>query len=259
MFNVWSTLQNASTCSQQDRNTEASLNIRSTLSQDHVTFKARDVDVSVKDTILISKLNLEITNQMNVLITGPSGAGKSTLIKTLCGVQPVRVSLDAESHAPMLMVPPDRDVVYLPQHMYMIEGSLRHALQYLKLIAYPDLDSSSLVTAYDRSLLDIDIPTMQQLLEAVGLVHLTQYGWDDLVVWSRVLSVGEQQRLMIASAILSPARCVVMDEATSACDVDIESAIFRQLATHSKQFVTVTHRNEVRDFHTHNLYIIPGN
>jgi len=138
--------------------------------------------------------------------------------------------------------------------MYIIEGTLTQALQYLPMVS-ADLYSSNWPVQYDRELPQLfEVDDMQRVLDNVGLGYLSvRHGWDTFTVWSRVLSTGEQQRLMIASALLSRASCIVMDESTSACDGLIEESIFKQLVAYDKQYLCVSHRPEIRCFHSHEL------
>jgi len=234
-------------------NIEMDSNIRRYHNEKSITFDVHHVDVSAKyqgeELILIPDLNFKVSKKCNLVITGPSGCGKSSLIKILAGLQRIVPKDEKES---FLVVPNDNEVVYLPQQMYIIEGTLEQALHYLSLITTDYLQAPVL---YDRENPQIFTRNeMQEVLDAVGLGYLSyRQGWDNLTVWTRVLSNGEQQRLMIASALLSSAPCIVMDESTSACDLTIEKEIFKQLKKRKKQFLCVSHRTEVQKYHTHIL------
>ncbi|KAH8057667.1 ATP-binding cassette sub-family D [Aureococcus anophagefferens] len=71
--------------------------------------------------------------------------------------------------------------------------------------------------------------------------------------WSARLSLGEQQRLSVARALLKrPALCV-LDESTSALDVGTEARLYRLLRANVALVVSVAHRPTAMDFHTHVL------
>ncbi|KAH8050363.1 ATP-binding cassette sub-family D [Aureococcus anophagefferens] len=89
-------------------------------------------------------------------------------------------------------------------------------------------------------------------LLAVDLDHL-QHDLATRDDWSARLSLGEQQRLSVARALLKrPALCV-LDESTSALDVGTEARLYRLLRANVALVVSVAHRPTAMDFHTHVL------
>ena len=58
-------------------------------------------------------------------------------------------------------------------------------------------------------------------MKKLGIENLiTDHGFDDIKDWSRVLSVGEQQRLAFVRIILNKPKLIILDEGTSALDVN---------------------------------------
>ena len=62
--------------------------------------------------------------------------------------------------------------------------------------------------------------------------------------WSRILSLGEQQRLAFARILLYKPRYVFLDEATSALDEGLEQYLYEMLAEYLPQtkVISVGHR-----------------
>ncbi len=71
--------------------------------------------------------------------------------------------------------------------------------------------------------------------------------------WAKMLSVGEQQRLAFARALLIRPRFLMLDEATSALDADNEAILYRALAGHAMTPVSVSHHPALLPFHRHVL------
>jgi putative ATP-binding cassette transporter len=76
--------------------------------------------------------------------------------------------------------------------------------------------------------------------------------------WSQLLSIGEQQRLMMVAAFLvgtEVIRLFVLDETTSGCDQQTEETIYEYLQRSHIQFLSVSHRKEIDKYHSRKLII----
>lgn len=77
-------------------------------------------------------------------------------------------------------------------------------------------------------------------------------------VWYDLLSIGEQQRLMMVSAFLvgtETIRLFILDETTSGCDQQTEEAIYEHLLRSNVQFISISHRKEIIKYHTRQMMI----
>ena len=108
----------------------------------------------------------------------------------------------------------------------------------------------------------IDDSRAQQLLTELGLSHLyNHYGMDgEKQNWSQILSIGEQQRLMMVTAFLvgeDIVRLFILDETTSGCDRQTQEAIYQYLQRSGVQFLSVSHRPEIEQYHSRKMTIDP--
>ncbi len=175
-------------------------------------------------TPLVAADGLRIKNNEHVLVTGPSGAGKSTLFRAIAGIWPFGDGT--------ITIPAKATLMMLPQRPYFPVGALKAA------IVYPskaDAFSSALV---------------EQALTAVGLPQLAPRLGEE-AHWNRMLSLGEQQRLGIARALLHKPQYLFLDEATASLDEPSEAALYRLLADKLKATTTVSigHRSTLEAFH----------
>jgi putative ATP-binding cassette transporter len=179
---------------------------------------------------LVATGELEIGHGECVLITGPSGAGKSTLLRAIAGIWPHGEGRIARKAGQKVMV--------LPQKPYVPVGRLDAAL------AYP---APAAGVPQEKAI---------AVLQAVGLAGLASR-LEEEALWPHVLSLGEQQRLSIARALLEAPDVLLLDEATSALDEASEAALYRLLRTALPRatFISIGHRATLRDLHDRVLHL----
>ena len=184
--------------------------------------------------ILIDRLNVTLSTGERLLVTGVSGSGKSTLLRTLAGIW-----LYAKG---ALKIPRGARIMFLPQRPYLPLGTLRRAL------LYPKAESSS-----------VSSERLTEVLNEVGLPELVSK-LDEADDWSRILSLGEQQRLAFARVLLTEPTILFLDEATSALDEPREREMYELLR---KKFpaltvVSVGHRSTLFEQHDQLLSLNGG-
>jgi putative ATP-binding cassette transporter len=175
---------------------------------------------------LLAHTTLQVQPGDSILLNGPSGSGKSTLFRALAGIWPLasgRVELPASS-------------MFIPQHPYFPNASLRDAL------AYPEPAANYDEATLKQALCDALLP---QLVDQL----------DEVDAWSQKLSGGELQRLALARVFLKKPAWVFADEATSALDAEAEETLYRRLMEMVKAgngaIVSIAHRQSVATYHSH--------
>jgi putative ATP-binding cassette transporter len=181
---------------------------------------------------IVHASGLAIGPAERVLVTGPSGSGKTSLFRALGGVWPFG--------AGTIRIPQGAKLLVLPQRPYLPLGSLRGAL------AYPGP-----ADAFSPDEID-------EVLEATGLAHLRE-ALDETAYWADRLSMGEQQRLSIARALLQKPDWLFLDEATAALDEPAESMLYRLLLERlpDAAIVSIGHRSSLVVFHERFLALKP--
>ncbi|MDH1102680.1 ABC transporter ATP-binding protein/permease [Pseudomonas mosselii] len=179
---------------------------------------------------LIADLDLNLHSGQALLIKGPSGSGKTTLLRALAGLWPYA---EGEVRRPL-----GTQALFLSQRPYLPLGDLRTA------IAYPA-----------QGVLGDDA-RMQQALRQVNLAHLAER-LDEQRDWSRILSLGEQQRLAFSRVLFNRPQVVFLDESTSAMDEGLEHALYSLLRAElpATLLVSVGHRSTLAGFHSHRLEV----
>jgi putative ATP-binding cassette transporter len=196
-----------------------------------VELKVEDIHLPTGRTLL-QDVTIEISRGDKVLISGPSGSGKTTLFRVLAGLWPFAKG--------KLRIPKGARVLFLSQKPYLPLGTLREA------IAFPG-ESTAFTDDQVRT-----------VLEDVHLPHLAGH-LDEDQNWSMTLSVGEQQRIAIARALLNKPDWLFMDEATSALDEETERHVYNLVTERLAQsaIVSIAHRPSVAAYHRRRLAIVP--
>src|ERR1700710_879704 len=175
-------------------------------------------------TPLVTADGFLIRSGERTLLTGPSGSGKSTLFRAIAGIWPFGTG--------SIAIPAQATLMMLPQRPYFPVGTLRAA------IAYPAEASA------------FSAEQVGETLSAVGLPKLA-LRLDEDAHWNRTLSLGEQQRLGIARALLHKTQALFLDEATASLDGPSEAALYQLLQERLPATTTVSigHRSTLAAFH----------
>jgi vitamin B12/bleomycin/antimicrobial peptide transport system ATP-binding/permease protein len=183
-------------------------------------------------TPLVSADGFTIREGEHILVTGPSGAGKSTLFRAIAGIWPYGSGAIA--------VPAKATLMMLPQRPYLPIGTLKAA------IAYPSEASAYTSEQIADVLQDVDLPKLAGRL-------------DEEDHWNRMLSLGEQQRLGLARALLHAPDFLFLDEATASVDEATEAKLYRLIEARlpGTTVVSIGHRSTLQAFHSRAAALAP--
>jgi ABC-type multidrug transport system fused ATPase/permease subunit len=193
--------------------TEPNEGFKSSLNTKDLKFIYEGVNLPTLDSI-----NLDIKAGSMTGFIGASGAGKSTLIDCLLGlIQPSsgNISADGKIITKENVRSWQKNLGYVPQDIYLLDGSLRDNISFG--ISSDITDEAKMQSAIGRSQLSEFIDSLPD-------------GLDTMVGERGVrLSGGQRQRIGIARALYENPKVLFLDEATSALDIKTEREIMQSI------------------------------
>lgn len=160
---------------------------------------------------LFSNLNLDIDAGDKVAIIGPNGIGKTTLLRTLMGKM--------ESRAGLVKWPENARVGYFAQDHAEAFNNDKQLMEWLEEYRQPGDDEQTLRGQLGRML----------------------FSGDDMNKRCRVLSGGEQARMLFASIVMQRNNVLVLDEPTNHLDMESIESLNMALEDYTGTVLFVSH------------------
>ena len=177
----------------------------------------------------ITNVNLRLARGTLTVVTGGVGAGKTTLLQTFLGLLPhdsgeIRWNGRTVDDAATFFVPPR--AAYTAQVPRLFSETLKQNI----LLGLPD-NPTALDAAVHDAVLEHDVQTLEDALETpVGTRGVK-------------LSGGQIQRTAAARMLVRDAALLVIDDISSALDVETEQLLWERIFAHENATcLVVTHR-----------------
>jgi len=184
-----------------------------------------------RDKIVLNDVDFSVRSSEFVALIGPNGAGKSTLLKLLAGLhKPIfgkieffDKPLNEYTHRALA-----RDVAYLPQ-----EDEIHFPFTVSEVVMlgrWPHSGGAFFDSPSDRE-------AVRDAMERLGISQ-----WADRRVTE--LSGGERARVMLAKALATRPKCLLLDEPVSEMDLKFRTdsyRLIRELANNGISVVVVAH------------------
>ncbi len=196
----------------------------------HVSYKADDEDV-------LRDVSFEAKKGQTIGIIGPTGSGKSTIINLLCrffDVTDGEVLVDGINIKDLDMYSLRENIGIAMQDVFLFSDTIEGNIAYGR----PDCSFESVKRAAKMADANIFIKNLPD-------------GYDTIVGERGVgLSGGQKQRISLARALIKEPAILILDDTTSAVDMETESYIQRQLENinHSCTTFIIAYRiSSIRD------------
>ncbi|WP_415624425.1 thiol reductant ABC exporter subunit CydC [Mycobacterium xenopi] len=203
---------------------------------------AVDISTAHPDATGSARMSVDLPPGARLAVTGPSGCGKTTLLMTLAGLLPPRLGRVELNGTPIDVLAESelrRAVCFFAEDAHIFATTVRDNL----LVARGDCGDDELAEALHRVGLGRWLAGLPD-----GLATMLSGG-------AQALSAGQRRRLLLARALISPARILLLDEPTEHLDAaDAEILLHDLLDPHgglmtaARTVVVATHQlpNDIR-------------
>ena len=196
--------------------------------------RLENVSAAYEDGVrVLENISLEAGPGEIIALVGPSGEGKTTLLRLLLGLmQPLGGKMeltDARGTVHTLGTRTRRYFSYVPQGNTLLAGSIAENLR----LVDPNASDEQIIAALEGAC------AWDFVSQMPGTIH-ARLGEGGLG-----LSEGQAQRVAIARALMRKAPAMLLDEITSALDMDTEQRVLNYLMNLGVTCIVSTHRPSV--------------
>uniref|UniRef100_A0A158R4F2 ABC transporter domain-containing protein n=1 Tax=Syphacia muris TaxID=451379 RepID=A0A158R4F2_9BILA len=205
-----------------------------------LTFKKESAVYGYDLHRLVTGLNLTIKANENILVTGTTGIGKSSFFRVLGNLWKID-SGKIQRYIDQNMI------LQLPQKPYFPSGYLSLWQQ----ISFPTTVTDLVLTSeeFERINAILSLLKLEKVVARCGTLDASvDFEWQD------TLTPGEQQRLSFARLLYHKPIFVILDEATSSVDIDMEKLMYEQLKKEGITYMSAGHRPALASYHDYQLH-----
>ncbi len=209
--------------------------------KDHI--ELRGVSFSYAAKPILDNLSLTVPVGAMSVLTGPSGSGKTTVTDLITGLtrpDSGTIYVDGQPLNTLDLRSWREQIGYVPQEVFLFNDTIRNNV------------------LIGRELPDNEIWAALDMAGARQFVETNPWGLDAIVgELGRSLSGGQRQRLMIARAVVTRPRLLILDEATSGLDQETAQGRLHSVAGLQRDMavLVVSHQDNVRDM-ADNVYAL---
>lgn len=207
---------------------EDSFNFEHSISFNNLSFSY------VEDKNVLDNISINLSKGKWISIAGSSGAGKSTILELILRFyhpQNGDIAVDNRTYKEIRTKDIRKNIFYVPQNPYLMTGTL--------------FDNIKLINSAVSESEVFELARKIDLVQSIDDLHR------EVGESGQLLSGGEKQRVAILQSYFSKKPVILLDEVTSALDMDMEKKVielYRSLCEkENRTIISVAHRESFRD------------
>ena len=186
---------------------------------------------------------LEIGRGEKVLLLGESGSGKTTLLSLICG----------------FLSPISGDIFLNEQKLNDLKANKKDQFrsdnigiifQQFNLLPYANVIDNITLPLYFSKKRDSRVTNHRET--ALNICRSLQLSESTIAMQANKLSVGQQQRVAVARALIGNPSLIIADEPTSSLDASTQKKfldlMFRQIEEHKSTLLMVSHDSSISNY-----------
>ena len=206
----------------------------------------RNVSFAYNETPVLKNVSFKIKPGMTVGILGPTGSGKSTIAKLMCRYY------DTVEGAVLLdgVDVKNYDLQYLRQNI---------GITMQEVFLFSDTVEGNIAFGVPEASFE-DVEAASELARVKDFIADLTDGYDTIVGERGVgLSGGQKQRIALARLFLANPKVMILDDTTSAVDIETEEKIRESIKTQSEGHTTFIISHRVSSFENADLVLVIQN
>ncbi len=193
--------------------------------------RARGLGVELSGRPLLHAIDLDAAYGNLTAVLGPNGAGKTTLLRALAGLLPSTGLLELDGKPVARIAPRERSqrLAFVPQR-----SQLNARLPVWTVVSHGRFARGTGL----GKLSSVDLRAIDAALRKADIAHLAEREFPQL-------SHGEQRRVLLARALATEARVLLLDEPAASLDIPHALALYdtlRALCTEGCCVIAVMHQ-----------------
>jgi len=191
--------------------------------------KIKNLSFAYESDIILEDINLSINKRDFLAIIGPNGGGKSTLLKLILGINGYK-----SGDIKIFNQPPSKsieDIGYVPQNTNI---NTAFPIRVIDVVLMGHSNNKFFKFGYSKDEKNL-------ALDALDKVGMRDYSKSKI----GSLSGGQRQRVMIARALCSNPKILILDEPTANIDVNGQKKIYELLKELNKSITIIVVSHDI--------------